>query len=52
MAVFLCAQLKGGVMDSFRRQLEAQEYIAKKEKELEAAKAALYKIRRSHAGKM
>ncbi len=44
---FLPLQVKGGVMASFREQLETQEVIAKKQKELERAKEQLYKIRRS-----
>ncbi len=37
-------------MEEFRKQLEIQEMIAKKEKELERAKEELYKIRRGRGG--
>ena len=39
-------KVKGGVMADFRRELEIQEEIEKKRKELEMAKEQLYKIRR------
>lgn len=38
-------KLKGSVMASFREELEKKEQIAKMERELEAAKSQLYKIR-------
>lgn len=39
-------KVKGSVMTDFRKELEAQEEIAKKMRELEKAKEQLYKIRR------
>jgi len=39
-------KVKGSVMKGFREELEAQEEIAKKMRELEKAKEQLYKIRR------
>ena len=38
-------KLKGSVMASFRKELEKKEQIAKMERDLEAAKSQLYKIR-------
>jgi talin len=43
-------RVKGKVMDRFRQELEVQEEIARKQRELERAKEQLTKIRRERAG--
>ena len=43
-------RVKGKVMDRFRQELEMQEEIARKQRELERAKEQLTKIRRERAG--
>lgn len=47
---FMDVKVKGKVMAGFRKELEMQEAIAKKTRELEQAKAALTRIRREQAG--
>ena len=47
---FMGVQVKGKVMAGFREELEMQEAIAKKQRELEQAKAQLTRIRRERAG--
>ena len=46
---FMKPKVKGKVMANFRMELEAQEEIAKKIRELEMAKAQLNKIRHERA---
>ena len=43
-------KVKGKVLDKFRQELEMQEEIARKQRELEQAKEQLTKIRRARAG--
>lgn len=47
---FMGVHVKGKVMAGFREELEMQEAIAKKQRELELAKAQLTRIRRERAG--
>lgn len=47
---FMKPKVKGKVMEGFRKELEMQEEIARKMKELERAKEQLTKIRRERAG--
>lgn len=43
------AQVKGGVMKDWRKELETQERIVRMQRELERAKEDLYKIRKERA---
>ena len=47
---FMKPKVKGKVMAGFRKELEMQEEITKKMRELERAKEQLTKIRRERAG--
>ena len=47
---FMKPKVKGKVMADFRRELEMQEQIARKARELERAKEQLTKIRRERSG--
>ena len=47
---FMKPKVKGKVMEGFRKELEVQEAITKKMRELDQAKAQLTKIRRERAG--
>ena len=47
---FMKPKVKGKVMAGFRQELEVQEEIARKMRELEKAKEQLTRIRRERAG--
>ena len=47
---FMKPKVSGKVMTGFRQELEIQEEIARRQRELEKAKEQLFKIRRERAG--